>query len=425
MMQSTFPLETSLGMRYYASDVPGIGGRLRTVPEDFRVNEIPLEGKGGNAGPFLICRLTKTNWELQHAVKEIAKRLGISHRRIGWAGTKDRNAVTSQWISIYNVTPEQVAAVRLKDITLEVVRQSNEALALGDLTGNRFAIVIRDSIAPDLPGRAAEITRSIAVGIPNYFGIQRFGAIRPVTHTVGEWILRGDYEQAVLTYIGTEFPGEPEEMRAIRSAYTATRDAGAALRSLPVQMNYERAMLHYLYTNPGDYAGALKELPPKLLSMFVSAFQSYLFNCALSRRIDDGLTLNDPVPGDSLVFVNGRTDRVTAAGLSAAAIHIRRGRCGIALFMPGREQPGSPAHTDSATTALLEEFRIGPEDFSRASAFVQTKFDGAYRPVALKAPVEWSAAGDGALSLAFTLPPGHYATTVCREYMKADPVQMV
>ena len=75
--------------------------------------------KSATTGPYLICRLTKKNWELQHAVKEIAKRLGISHRRIGWAGTKDRNAITTQWISIYDVTPEQVSSVYLKDIILE------------------------------------------------------------------------------------------------------------------------------------------------------------------------------------------------------------------------------------------------------------------------------------------------------------------
>src|SRR5512136_2471485 len=150
MRTSTFPLERDLGMRYYASDADGIGGRLRSVPEDFRVDEIPPDEKGGSAGPFLICRLTKTNWELQHAVKEIAKRLGISHRRIGWAGTKDRNAITKQWISIYDVTPEQVAAVHLKDIVLEPVRSANEALSLGDLMGNRFDLVIRDTEVPDL-----------------------------------------------------------------------------------------------------------------------------------------------------------------------------------------------------------------------------------------------------------------------------------
>jgi tRNA pseudouridine13 synthase len=424
MKRSIFPLENNLGMQYYASDAAGIGGRLRAVPEDFRVEEIPLEGKGGTAGPFLICTLTKTNWELQHAVKEIAKRLGISHRRIGWAGTKDRNAVTRQRISLYNITPEQVASVRLKDITIDVVGQSNEALALGDLAGNRFAIVIRDTESPDLSGHVEEVSRTIAQGVPNYFGIQRFGAIRPVTHTVGEWILRGDFEQAVLTYIGMEFPGEPDEIKKIRSAFRETRDPGAALHTLPVQMNYERAMLHYLYSNPGDYAGALQELPPKLLSMFVSAFQSYLFNCALSRRFDDGNTLFEPLAGDKLLFSNGRTDVATAANLSAVALHIRRGRCSIALFMPGRDQPGTPLITDPVTEALLSGFRITPADFARASAFVHTKFDGAYRPISLKTEVRVNIEGNN-LKLEFTLPPGHYATTVCREYMKADPVKMI
>ncbi len=423
MKKSTFPLEIELGMRYYASDIPGIGGRLRTVPEDFRVDEIPLEGKGGSVGPYLICTLEKTNWELQHAVKEIAKCLGISHRRIGWAGTKDRNAVTRQRISIYNVTHEQVAGIHLKDIVLTPVGQSNEALRLGDLAGNRFAIAIRDTESADLAGHAGATARTIAEGVPNYFGLQRFGAIRPVTHTVGEWILRGDYEQAVMTYIGMEFPNEPENIKTIRSAFRSGSDAGEALRSLPVQMNYERAMLHYLYSHPGDYAGALHELPPKLLSMFVSAFQSYIFNCALSGRLDDGHTLTDPVAGDRLLFANGRTDVVTAAGIPAAGIHIRRGRCSIALFMPGRDQTGSPV-TDPVTEALLADRKITPADFARASSFVQTKFDGAFRPVALRADVN-ARTEEKTLFLDFTLPPGHYATTVCREYMKADPVKMI
>ena len=118
MKQSTFPLELLLGMKYYASDAAGIGGKLRAFPSDFIVEEISLQEKAVPGGPFLICTLTKTNWELQHAIKEIAKRLGISHRRIGWAGTKDRNAITRQRISLYNVTAEQVAAIRLKILPL-------------------------------------------------------------------------------------------------------------------------------------------------------------------------------------------------------------------------------------------------------------------------------------------------------------------
>ena len=207
MKQSTYPLELLLGMKYYASDAEGIGGKLRSVAEDFIVEEIPLPEKGGTSGPYLICKLTKTNWELQHAIKEIAKRLGISHRRIGWAGTKDRNAITQQMISIYKVTAEQVSEIRCKDITLEPVRTVNEALSLGDLLGNRFAITIRDCLPQDLEARVRATNETAGQGLPNYFGLQRFGATRPVTHLVGECILRGDFEQAVVTYIGKEFPG--------------------------------------------------------------------------------------------------------------------------------------------------------------------------------------------------------------------------
>lgn len=423
MRPSTFPLERDLGIRWYASDSEGIGGILRATPEDFVVEEIPLQKKE-SAGPYLICRLTKRNWELQHAVKELAKRLGISHRRIAWAGTKDRNAITTQWISLYNVTPEQVSGVFLKDIVIEPIGQANEALSLGDLSGNRFDIVIRNPEPDDLSRRVREISDTVAAGIPNYFGLQRFGGIRPVTHRVGEWILRGDYEQAVIAYIGMEFPHEPVEIRNMRTEFYETRDPVPALRSLPVRMNYERAMLHYLAGHPGDYAGALRELPPKLLSMFVSAFQSFLFNHALSRRIDDGYGLDDPQPGDRLLFANGRTDTVTAGNTVAVRIHLNRGRCAIALFMPGKDGKTTGTAGDTATGAMLAGYPITAEDFARASLFVQTKFEGALRPVRLRTEIQ-SETGDGNLRLKFVLPPGHYATTVCREFMKADPGMMV
>ena len=424
MKQSTYPLELQLGMKYYGSDAEGIGGILRSNPADFIVEEIPLPEKGGTSGPFLICRLTKTNWELQHAIKEIAKRLSISHRRIGWAGTKDRNAITQQWISIYNVTAEQAAQVNLKDITLEPVRQSNEALSLGDLQGNRFAIILRDARSADLKARVRTTSETVGNGIPNYFGLQRFGATRPVTHLVGECILHGDYEQAVVTYIGKEFCGEPENARAVRAAFFHNRDIPSTLRDLPPQMSYERAMLHYLYTHPSDYSGALKELPPKLLSMFVSAFQSYLFNCALSQRFDDDHTLTDPVVGDRLLFANGRMDTVTSSNRNAASLHIRRGKCSIALFMPGKEPIEAKSEGAITIEEMCAEYNITAKNFERASAFVHTKFEGALRPIALKTIIESSIDATD-VNLKFTLPPGHYATTVCREYMKTDPVYMV
>ncbi len=423
MMPSPYPLEEELGMRYYASVTPGICGRLRSSPGDFVVEELPLPISDPD-GPYLICRLTKTNWELQRAVKEIAKRLGISHRRIAWAGTKDKNAVTTQFISIYDVPPEAVEQVHLKDISLEVVGRSQHSLVLGGLAGNRFDITIRDCIPEDLPQRVQAATVVASVGIPNYYGLQRFGVVRPVTHIVGESILKGDYEGAVATYVGRSYPRESEVAQQARTHFAETRDAKTALADLPVQMTYERGMANYLVANPGDYAGALQALPPKLLSLLVSAFQSYLFNCALSSRIEAGLSLSQPEAGDRLLFHNGREDIVTARNRQAALLQIRRGRCRIALFIPGSEPMTSHGPMDEIMQELMQKSGIDAGNFERASRFVSTKFAGVLRPISLSTDVE-ADVSEGSVRLQFTLPPGHYATTVCREYMKADPYMMI
>jgi len=165
-------------------------------------------------------------------------------------------------------------------------------------------------------------------------------------------------------------------------------------------------------------------LPPKLLSMFVSAFQSYLFNCAISQRFDDGHTLTEPLVGDRLIFANGRTDTVTGTNSDAVSLHIRRGRCSIAFFMPGKEKFEARSEGELATESLLAKFDITAQDFERASAFVRTKFDGAWRSIALRTDIE-SVITKNDVRLKFSLPSGHYATTVCREFMKADPVWMV
>ncbi|RXE55520.1 pseudouridine synthase [Methanoculleus taiwanensis] len=422
MMQSPFPLELELGMRYYSSNTPGIGGQLRTEPEDFLVEEVPLPY--GDEGSHLLVRLTKRNWELQRAVKEIAKRLGVSHRRIGWAGTKDKNAVTSQIISIYGVTPEAVEAVHLSEIELAVVGRAKESLALGALEGNRFEIVIRECDQDELAERVQAVSSTVAEGIPNYFGLQRFGVTRPVTHLVGEQILQEDYEGAVMTYVGNAYPYESENARQARSRFTETRDVREALAAYPVQMTYERAMLHHLAVHPGDYQGALQVLPPKLLSMMVSAFQSFLFNSVLSRRLDEGFTLHEPIPGDRLLFPNGREDTVTERNRSTAAQHVRRGRCRIALFIPGSEPAALHGRMDEMMQEILKEREIDAARFERAAGFVRTRYAGALRAIALSADVI-AEVQDASTRLRFTLPPGHYATTVCREYMKADPYRMI
>ncbi len=314
--------------------------------------------------------------------------------------------------------------VRLSEIELAVVGRAKEPLALGALEGNRFELVIRECEPDNLEERVKEVSSTVAEGIPNYFGLQRFGVTRPVTHLVGEQILQEDYEGAVMTYVGNAYPYESENARQARSKFAETRDVREALATYPVQMTYERAMLHHLAVHPGDYQGALQVLPPKLLSMLVSAFQSFLFNSVLSKRFDEGFTLYEPIPGDRLIFPNRREDIVTERNRSTAAQHIKRGRCRIALFIPGSEPTALHGRMDEMMQEILEEWGIDATRFESAARFVRTRYAGALRPIALSADVVAEVQDTTAL-LRFTLPPGHYATTVCREYMKADPYRMI
>lgn len=423
MIPTPYPLEEALGIGWYITDTPGTGGVLRKSPEDFAVEEIPLQEPSGS-GPYLICRLQKRNWEHQHAMKTIASALGISHRRIAWAGTKDKNAVTSQYISIYGVEEEAVEGLRIKDIVVRPVGRNQHPLSLGLLEGNRFAITIRDCTAADTAATVAACTAAAAVGFPNYFGLQRFGVVRPVTHLVGRHILQGDYESAVMTYVALACPDEDEEVRRIRTEYRETLDAKAAIAALPRHLSFERSLLSRLAEAPEDHAGALKNLPPKLLSMFVSAYQSWLFNRVLSMRLADGAGLDDPVPGDRLLFENGREDLVTETNRRLVSVHLSRGRCAIAVFIPGSEGARIEGKSDERMAMILEEDGIAAEDFKRAADFVGLRYNGALRPIAVKSEIK-SGVLEKDVSLAFNLPPGHYATTVCREFMKADPRAMI
>ncbi|MDD1678850.1 MAG: tRNA pseudouridine(13) synthase TruD [Methanomicrobiales archaeon] len=421
MRESTFPLEQMLGMELYTTDTPGIGGVLRRQAEDFVVEEIPQPIEG--TGPYLVCRLTKKNWELQRLVKEIARSLGVSHRRVAWAGTKDKHAVTTQLISLYDIEPEAIQRIHFKDVVLEVVGRSPVPLSLGMLRGNTFSLWIRECDPEDLAARVCACEDAVHSGILNYYGVQRFGARRPITHLVGEYILRGDFEGAVNAYVGQAFPDEPPETRIARESFACTGDAKAALRDFPTYLSYERALLHALTGAPDRYQEVLLVLPPKLLSMFVSAFQSYLFNAALSARGKEGSSLTIPVVGDFLVFADGRTDQVTPGLLSAALLQVERGRAVPALFIPG-SRVEEWKRASPRVLQILEERGITPAHFQRAQKVVRAAFQGFHRPIVLSTPI--SSQIDGAdVHLEFTLAPGQYATTVCRELMKGDPLSLV
>lgn len=427
-----FKLEKLMGIEAYLTDEDGVGGDLRLDTGDFMVNE--MSGfKVGKSGDFLILRLTKENWETHHLLRDISRQLGISDERIGIAGTKDKRAVTTQLISIRGISEEQLSRVDLPRVRLEPIGRANKNIGLGDLRGNEFDIIIRNIELPPevLDTRIKAIKGSIdaAGGIPNFFGYQRFGIVRPVTHLVGKKLVQGDVEGAAMTYIAMSFPGENEENRKAREYVGETRDFKEGLKIYPFNLRYERTMMHYLVEHPEDYAGAFRSLSPKLLKLFVHAYQSYLFNRLLSGRMLNGISISEPVEGDVICFTNedlgpdtSRLETVTNKNLQDIKFLIRRKRAYVTLPLIGKDTAPAPGKAGDEERKILDDEGITIGDFN-LSAMPDLVSSGLRREILLRAGPDIKP-GNGTAELKFALPKGCYATTVLREFMKCDPEHM-
>ena len=159
-------------------DLPGITGRLRARPEDFVVEEIPAYEPSGE-GPHTYVRITKRGLTSTEVRERLARLFGLRPHDIGMAGLKDRHAVTTQTFSIPQVDPDE-ALHRIQeaypDLVVHEAQRHTNKLKPGHLRGNRFRIVLRDPAPEDALIRAQAIARRLReVGVPNYYGPQRFG----------------------------------------------------------------------------------------------------------------------------------------------------------------------------------------------------------------------------------------------------------
>jgi tRNA pseudouridine13 synthase len=161
---------------YLTETTPGVGGEIRSRPEDFRVEEHPLYLPCGD-GEHLYLKVTKQSLSTPQLVTRLASELGVKAYRIGVAGLKDARAVTTQMVSVQGLTAEAVGRLRLDDrlMSIGVLGRHRNRLRTGHHAGNTFHIVIRGvhaTAADRVPVVFVELSRR---GVPNYFGPQRQG----------------------------------------------------------------------------------------------------------------------------------------------------------------------------------------------------------------------------------------------------------
>jgi tRNA pseudouridine13 synthase len=170
--------EAVLSPPLHTADVPGIGGRLRARLEDFEVIEIPAYDPDGGSGHVLV-QMRKRGLATHEAIDLVARACSVSPRDVGYAGRKDRDAVTEQRLSFPASAVPGLAAFTHPQIELGPPQPHSHKLKMGHLRANRFRIVVRD-LAVDVVEARRRIDAKVAAlqtegGAPNTFGPQRFG----------------------------------------------------------------------------------------------------------------------------------------------------------------------------------------------------------------------------------------------------------
>ena len=450
-------LDVTLGMSTYATRTAGLGGVIRRTIDDFLVEEALVDGSvariekviddsqplGASAKlqPYLLCVLVKHRWDTFVAIKNIAAQLGIDQTRIHIAGIKDAKAVTSQHITIENVTMEEAEKISIKDIEVRPVGYFRHELSQFYLLGNHFTITIRAVNHPEstIRERLAETMLDLeaAGGIPNFFGHQRFGTTRAITHLLGKAIVNGDFKGAAMLFLANPSPHEHSDSRRVRQELESNQDFAEALKRFPMQLRFERMMLRHLADKPDDFVGAFRELPFKLQMLFVQAYQSYLFNRFLSERLANGFSLNSAEVGDFVVSVErsglpmNKTGKVVeASSLAEINESIKTGRMRVALPLVGFGQRFSEGEMGQIENRILEEEHVERESF-RVQDMPRISGKGELRSVV--SPIrdfklecishDEESVADRKVRMSFRLLRGSYATMLLRETIKpSDPI---
>lgn len=173
-MESNPRVDPTAQLPYLSAQIAPTGGSLRATPDDFEVEEIPAYAPTGS-GDHLFVRLRKRNRTTPDAVRALAQALGVNEREAGYAGLKDRQATTTQWVSLFGAKAEAALSLAIPDIeVLEAIPHTSK-LRTGHLHGNRFTLRVRDAAGVDLGAVRAVADQLVEQGLPNYFGSQRFG----------------------------------------------------------------------------------------------------------------------------------------------------------------------------------------------------------------------------------------------------------
>jgi tRNA pseudouridine13 synthase len=263
--------------------------KLRQDLRDFKVEEISDLKISDEKLGFAVYKLEKRGLDTFTLLAYLSKRLGVPYKDFGIAGLKDRHAVTVQYITI--PTSHKSPSIEEDNFKLEHIGYLDKPLDLGDLKGNRFEITVRDLRKVELQGVPERARDLQAFGCPNYFDSQRFGS---VIHGefIGRHVVKGDMERAVKVFL-TAFTHS--EKAKIKSDKKTILENWKDLRKVrPVTGILAKVVEVYNFSK--DWTKAFTAIPHNLRELYMSAYQSYLWNECIKAVLKDKVRHERLVP---------------------------------------------------------------------------------------------------------------------------------
>jgi tRNA pseudouridine13 synthase len=422
-MKKTSPeIDRLAGIEYYSTRFNGIGGNIKNKDDDFNVKELlnpsflkELTPQKSDSNIFPVYEIEKKGMDSNHAVITLKKKLGIDLKIVG---IKDAKATTSQYASANN-SKRTIKDFKIDKISLKFVGFSKKPIEKSMLVGNKFNIKIvnpRDNSDNNLSGFLSEINN-----VGNFYGLQRFGSERLVTHLVGKAILKRNFSEAVNILLTHTTKFDSAFSIEIREKLKDLKNNKNIVKIIPKGMDIEKKMAEEIIKGK-ESISVLRSIPISIRRLFVQAFQAFMFNKTLSYAIGNDLSITNCEKDDicfevidKIVFGKIRKFENFDPKSKHDTIPIIR--------LPGYSfQPGKKNRFDKIIKEILYGEGITAKDFF-IKEMQELSEAGGFRQTVLVSKDFKYATSANSTSVEFAVPKGTYATTLLREIVKpSDPI---
>ena len=390
-------IDAEIGISTFSTKFKGCGGIIREKAEDFVVSEIlskkTLDTISQNSG-YTVYKLKKHNLDTSHALNEIFRKYRLKLKALG---LKDSFAFTEQFVCSLNKS-KSLSHLSEKKYSLEKIGFVKKPLSKKNMIGNNFKIKITDA-SSDF-SKFDEYEK-----ILNYFGYQRFGSKRPITHLIGKEIIKKNYEKAIQILLSFTSKYDSEENTMIRKQLSDKSNFSKLVKDIPSKMDLEKIVVNEMIKH-NDAIKALRALPIFIRRFFIQAYQSLIFNKTLSLAFNEGENLFSPQKQDVCFDKNGILGKFSDDLDQRLTIPL----VGYGYYKKTRFH--------NYISKILKAEDVQPKDFF-LKEMQESSNEGGFRNSSIKCQ-EFSISGN---IVEFTLSRGSYATMVMREIMKpSDPI---